>query len=58
MRLKKLTLLMCSGTFCYLVFSVVDPHHFDADPDADPDLNYHPDVNPDAGPDADPGPDF
>jgi hypothetical protein len=33
------------------VFSVVDPHHFDADPDADPDLTYHPDANPDADPD-------
>jgi hypothetical protein len=45
--------------------SVVDPHHFDADPDAnpdstchayvdpnaDPDSNYHPDVDPD--PDSD-----
>jgi hypothetical protein len=44
---------MCSGTFCYLVFSVADPHHIDADPDANPNLTYHPDANPDADPDSD-----
>jgi hypothetical protein len=26
--------------------SVVDPHHFNADPDADPDFIYHPDADP------------
>ncbi len=55
------------------VHSVVDPHHFDADPDGDPDSTYHPwcgsgfrflfDADPDANPDstfhheADPDPD-
>jgi hypothetical protein len=32
-------------------FSVVDPHHVDADPD--PDSTYHPDVDSDADPDSD-----
>jgi hypothetical protein len=30
--------------------SIVDPYHFDADPDS----TYHPDADPDAGPDLDP----
>ncbi len=29
------------------ISSVVDPHHFDRDPEADPDLTYHPDADPD-----------
>ncbi len=33
--------------------SVVDPHHFDADPDADPDSTYHPDADPEANPNSD-----
>jgi hypothetical protein len=43
--------------------SVVDPHHFDEDPDADLDSTYHPDADPDADyhfdadPDADSDPD-
>jgi hypothetical protein len=28
--------------------SVVDPHHFDADPDVDPDSTLHPDADPDS----------
>ncbi len=31
-----------------IIPSVVDPHHFDVDPD----LNYHPDADPDADPDS------
>jgi hypothetical protein len=31
-----------------LVGSVVDLHHFDADPDAGPDSTYHPDADPDS----------
>jgi hypothetical protein len=31
--------------------SVVDPHHFDGDPDADPDSTYHADAVMDADPD-------
>jgi hypothetical protein len=30
-----------------LLDSVVDPHHFDADPDANPDSTYEPDADPD-----------
>jgi hypothetical protein len=34
----------------FLLGSVVDPHHFDADPDKDPDstYGYHPDADPDS----------
>jgi hypothetical protein len=38
--------------------SVVDPHHFDADPDPDLDSTYHPDAYPDADLDADLDPTF
>jgi hypothetical protein len=31
-----------------IAVSVVDPHHFDVDPDADPDSTYHPDAGPDS----------
>ncbi len=39
--------------------SVVDQHHFDADPDVDPGSAYYPDGDPDPTfhPDADPEPD-
>jgi hypothetical protein len=42
-------------TQCFdaLTGCVVDPHHFDANPDADPDSTYHPDADPDADSDSD-----
>jgi hypothetical protein len=30
--------------------SIVDPHHFDADPDAETDSTFHPDADPDTYP--------
>ncbi len=31
-----------------VTISIVDPPHFDADPDADPDSTYHPEADPDS----------
>jgi hypothetical protein len=48
----------------YLIPSVVDPQHVDADPDADQDSTFHHDADPDSGflfdadPDADLDPTF
>jgi hypothetical protein len=42
-----------SINFLCLKFTVIDPHHFDADPDAYLDLTYHFDADPDTDPDPD-----
>ncbi len=37
------------GTVLAAIFTVLDPHHIDVDPDS----NYHPDADPDADMDSD-----